>query len=501
MNILSKEPSSYCATEEPVPLPAGLPPVNTLLPEMLPDAIRGYVMDVSTRQQCPPDYCAVAAIVALSGVLGRKALLHPKQNDKGWVVTPNQWGALIGGPSAMKSPALKAMTFPLEMIEADLREKYENAVAEYEFDSELIEIERAAAKRKAKKKTEEGDREGARQELRKVKSATGPGALDRLVINDATVEALGERLNENPNGLILVRDELAGWLAKMNYEEYAADRAFYLECFNGDGRYTYDRIGRGTIHIQHCNLSIVGGIQPSKIAPIVKGAVNGVGDDGLIQRFQLAVWPDPLNGWQWIDRPADVYRKERYLEVFKCLHALEPNDATGEPTCWRFTSEAQLKFINWMEELHTEVVKGDLPSILASHLLKMPKTIGGLALLFAIIDGDHNQVGQDSTDKALAWASYLRSHAERLYSVVSDVGIVGANLIYSRRDKLPDPFTLRDVQRKQWTGLSDNRSVLESLEVLLDHRYVYERKFLGPQGHHKKEYYWNRLLLSSGARA
>lgn len=25
-------------------------------------------------------------------------------------------------------------------------------------------------------------------------------------------------------------------------------------------------------------------------------------DDGLIQRFQLAIWPDDVGSWEWIDR-------------------------------------------------------------------------------------------------------------------------------------------------------------------------------------------------------
>jgi Protein of unknown function (DUF3987) len=99
-------------------------------------------------------------------------------------------------------------------------------------------------------------------------------------------------LNENPHGLLLVRDELAGFLAKMESEEYQSERAFYLEAFNGDGKYTYDRIGRGTIPIENCTLSIIGGIQPARIAPLVRGAATGISDDGLIQRLQLTVWPD-----------------------------------------------------------------------------------------------------------------------------------------------------------------------------------------------------------------
>ena len=65
-----------------------------------------------------------------------------------------------------------------------------------------------------------------------------------------TIERLGELLNENPNGLMLYRDEISGFLKTIDRDDRSNDRAFYLECFNGLGRYTYDRIGRGTIDIE-----------------------------------------------------------------------------------------------------------------------------------------------------------------------------------------------------------------------------------------------------------
>jgi Protein of unknown function (DUF3987) len=76
-------------------------------------------------------------------------------------------------------------------------------------------------------------------------------------------------------------------------EEYQSERAFYLEAFNGDGKYTYDRIGRGTIPIENCTLSIIGGIQPARIAPLVGGAATGISDDGLIQGYSLQSGPMP----------------------------------------------------------------------------------------------------------------------------------------------------------------------------------------------------------------
>ena len=88
----------------------------------------------------------------------------------------------------------------------------------------------------------------------------------RLTYNDSTVEKLGVLLNENLYGLLLVRDELSGFLAKVESEEHQQERAFYLQAFKGFGSYDYDRIGRGHLHIIECTLSIIGGIRPSRIS-------------------------------------------------------------------------------------------------------------------------------------------------------------------------------------------------------------------------------------------
>ena len=81
-------------------------------------------------------------------------------------------------------------------------------------------------------------------------------------------------------------------------------------------------IGRGTVDIDHCILSIIGGIQPTKIARLVRDTMTGVADDGLIQRFQLVTWPDDIGKWQWIDRAPNEKAKEEYYAIFNMIHNL-----------------------------------------------------------------------------------------------------------------------------------------------------------------------------------
>lgn len=110
-----------------------------------------------------------------------------------------------------------------------------------------------------------------------------------------TIEALGIVLRDNPQGVLLFRDELCGWLNSLEKKGHEEHRAFFLEAWDGDTPFTSDRIGRGMIHIPVRCFFIFGGIQPGPLATYVAQLhSSGNWDDGFLQRFQVAVWPDPV---------------------------------------------------------------------------------------------------------------------------------------------------------------------------------------------------------------
>lgn len=114
----------------PKPLPSGLARVMPWRGELLPAVLQEYVLDVAERTQCPPDFVGGALVVAVSAVVGRKFTIHPKQHDD-WTVVPNQWGVIIGRPSAMKTPALKQALRPLDALETRERNQHSMALEEY----------------------------------------------------------------------------------------------------------------------------------------------------------------------------------------------------------------------------------------------------------------------------------------------------------------------------------------------------------------------------------
>ncbi|KJS04724.1 MAG: hypothetical protein VR73_13745 [Gammaproteobacteria bacterium BRH_c0] len=484
-------------TPETIPLEASAPSVETLSRQMLPAAIADFVYDVSDRSQCPPEYVAVAAIIALGSVVGGKYALRPKQSDH-WEILPNLWGALIGPPSAMKSPALKEALKPLVKLEKSLT----SAVATEQQDRKLLSHLKAIEYKKKQKEAEalyeQGQHEDALDLLKNHQLEEHDISPPRLIVNDTTVEKLGELLNENPNGLLLARDELHGFLARLAREENQSERAFYLECFDGNGRFSYDRIGRGTIVIEHCILSVVGGIQPSKIANLCHLALSGKADDGLIQRMQLSVWPDKQPQKSWLDRSPDLGALERYEQVIHRLHGRERRPEG--PIILRFAPDAQVLFMEWWESLQGDIDNDEFHPVVQSHFGKYPKTIGALALIFQLCTGMETQVEMAAMEMALAWASFLRSHALRLYSAFDSANLENAKRLLKRHDKLPVLFTVRDVRRKGWAGLKDNADINAALDCLVDHHYLLEI----PQppgtygGRPTIQYRWSPALSANG---
>ena len=115
-----------------------------------------------------------------------------------------------------------------------------------------------------------------------------------------------------------MRDELTGWLSTLERQGREGERAFCLEAWNGDKSFTIDRMGRGSIHVPACCLSILGGIQPGRLRSYLADALeDGPANDGLIQRFQILVWPDVNRDFQQIDRPPDREAEERAAKVFE----------------------------------------------------------------------------------------------------------------------------------------------------------------------------------------
>jgi hypothetical protein len=457
-------------------------PVPRFNPPLLPDTLRPWVLDVTERGSFCVEYVATAALVALSSVVGRQVGIKPKRYDD-WLVVPNLWGAAIGSPGVRKSPAVSEVLKPLERLSIEAREQYERE--KEAFDA--CEVVRSAQQKAAKSNLDKEARKGASSELLHLLAQDAiSGSRDesptcrRYVVNDVTTEKLGEILCENPNGLLLHRDELTGFLRTLDKMGHETDRAFYLESWNGTGSFSYDRIGRGTIHIPSVCLSLYGTIQPQPFAAYLRRCGFGEEADGLVSRFQLMVYPDPPSRYVLVDRYPNAEAKQKAYEVFLRLAHLDREsieavqDGDSFPFL-RFDNEAQECFTKWLTDLENRLLCGIMSDAMKMHLAKYRSLLPSLALLFHLIDGGRGVIPVEQFERAKAWCAFLEAHARRLYQLAFDGDTEAASSLGERlKQSLPNPFTVRDVVRKGWGGLSEQREVEKAAGVLTDRGWLYE---------------------------
>jgi putative DNA primase/helicase len=222
----------------------------------------------------------------------------------------------------------------------------------------LIQLRAEAAQKCLKDRLKEGDPDDdSLRELAAQATAAAllhPPAERRYVLNEPTIEKLGEIVTANPNGVLVYRDELSGFLKGLDKQGREMDRAFYMEGFNGNAPFSFDRIGRGTTYIETLCLSILGGIQPGPLGEYFGGAAKlGKEHDGLISRFQLLVYPDQVGEWETVDRWPDHEARGRVQLIFDALNELNvlrigaEFDKFDKTAFLRFAPDAQELFYEW----------------------------------------------------------------------------------------------------------------------------------------------------------
>jgi putative DNA primase/helicase len=454
---------------DPTEISASLPDVIKFDERLLPGVFAPWIKDIADRMQCPIEYLAIGALVGAGAVVGNRIGVQPKKHDTGWVEVPNLWGAVVGRPGVMKSPALDQVLAPVRKLEAAAQAAFATTLAKYEIDRMVYEA--------TKKQLEAQIKKGGGVSINQLPVEPQKPEPPRYLLNDATYQKLGQVLSGNPHGVLVFQDELSGLLVRLDEKGQEAARAFYLEAWNGKQSYTFDRIERGTLHIPRLCISLLGGLQPTKLREYLHSAVNGgKGDDGLAQRLQLLVYPDLSDQWTMVDRPVDLVAAEAANDVFVRLAGIDPISLGARQICpesipvLQFTEEAQERFNSWWVSLENDLRSGNCSPFMESHISKYRKLVPALALLDHLILGITGGIGVDSLKRAVAWQKFLLSHAGRAYASVTAGSKDAAKSLaqHIKKGDLQDGFTVRNVYRKNWSLLATAKEAAEAIEVLQD---------------------------------
>jgi putative DNA primase/helicase len=396
-------------------LPDPLPVVMPYSSELMPESVGAAIDDIAERMQCPPDFPAAAMLVAMAAVIGCRIGIRPRRMDD-WLVVPNLWGCVVGRPSLKKTPAIRTAEMRVRGIEARDAELKAQALTAAALDRRMADANRKAIQRNLETAARQGDRvemERLAAELEALAAEDYPVAR-RIITNDATIEKLGELLTVHPAGLLLWVDELLGWMRSLDREDKAGVRQQFLTLWNGIGRLNIDRVARGEMVVESACLSVFGCCTPGALAEYVAAAQRGGrGDDGLIQRLQVAVWPDSPREYRQVDQLPDSMAQCALRDVFELLADLEaieaakrdPDDPKAIP--WvRFDGDAQVVFNEWELALQLRIRARDMPEAFESHLSKFASLMPSVALILHLAMGGRGAVSAAAAKMAVRWCEY-----------------------------------------------------------------------------------------------
>lgn len=444
-----------------------LPSVPNFPIALLPKSIATYATDISERMSCPIEFSAVALITSLSAAIGGR--LHIKPEEFGtWMVPAGIWGMIVSPPSSIKTPPLSEAMRPLRDLDKCEFENHRLKLQQYEIDKGIYD-------KAIKDAIKLGNSNPGLVEPEK------PG-MTRYIVNDSTYEKLVEIAQANPNGFLIFRDELMGWFHSLNKENQKESRGLYLTGWGGTESYATDRIGRGHVRADRVNISLIGTIQPNVLRHIVNDAVTGGGgDDGLIARFQLAVFPNSTPEYTKLNRHPDFDALNRYEKLIQSFVKIRPDEYGAKYNqdglaYLSFSPEAQFEFDTWRARLEARLrdpLSEEHPAMLA-HLGKYRSLVPKLSLVLHLVADNTGPVGINAIRRAIGWSLLLESHARRIYHTATNRTMQSACALANKikLNRLSDGFTRTDVLTKEWAGLRTAEELHAALSVLRDRNWI-----------------------------
>jgi len=422
----------------------------------LPQPVARFVDIASRAIGCDPSYVALPLLAGLASAIGNTRRIQLK---RGWSEPAVVWAAIVGDSGTLKSPALEVALRPVRMRQHAAMKRHADAMALYEI--ELMQYEKELRAWKGVKANGDPPQKPAEP------------VADRCYADDTTIEALAVLLKQNWRGLLLVRDELSGWIG--SFDRYAqgrgADAAKWLEMFGGRSIMVDRKSGLSkTVYVHRAAVSVAGGIQPGTLQRAL-GVEHR--ENGLAARLLLACPTRKPKRWTEADISHDL---ENQIEsIFERLYSLLPGvDENGEaqPVDLPLSPAAKDTWIAFYNAHAKE--QAELTGDLAATWSKLEGYAARLALIVHLIRwaaGDptlkHADVVDEQSVKAgVELSTWFGHEARRVYS------ILGENPEQREHRRLVEmvqscggTVTVRKVQRssRKYTNAKDAEQALEAL--------------------------------------
>jgi hypothetical protein len=327
---------------------------------------------------------------------------------RSWTEPAILWAAIIGKSGTHKTPAMQAAMKFLNKRQAESIAKHKENLDSYQLELAQYEKDFAAWKR-------------SKSEEQPPWKPEEP-ACNRFTTSDCTIEALASLLSMQFDGLLVSRDELAGWLNGI--AEYkggkGSDLGHWLACWSAEPMTVDRKTGAiKMIHIPCAAVSLVGGIQPG----VLRSAIGREHlQDGLCARLLMAM--PPARPVIWTDATIDQQTEANMDTMFNRLLNLESaanGDGDPEPFPLDLTPKAKVIWVEYFNRHRAELI--DLDDDLAAAWSKLEAYTARFALIFQLCKwaaGDSaaaTAIDESSMAMAIELSDWFGLEAKRVYSL------------------------------------------------------------------------------------
>jgi hypothetical protein len=388
--------------DEPIPLDK-VPAVEDFPLDVLPAPLAGLIGEIAWSMNCAPDLAGVALLTLAGGAIANSRHLAITETH---LVSPCLYAVVIASPGMTKSPPLRLLRRPFDLAEANFRR---------EWKAELEKWKEAQGEDRGPKPT-----------------------LTRCQVSNVTTESLQIILDENPRGVLMVRNELSGLLAGLNQYKRGGgdDRQFYLDLWDGTPIITdrkSDRAREGApVFVQDAFTAIYGTIQP-EVVTILRpdgGRRRAAINDGFIDRFLFAYPRDiPAVGEQW--RAVTSLARSQWEDTIRELLSLQmqaTSDKLPRPVLLHLDAQGRSSWERFTKDLAAEINGDDFPPHLRGPWMKLKAYGGRLALILrclrwacATAAGEVDELTQVEgvdMDAAIRLVHYFQSHTRKVDALI-----------------------------------------------------------------------------------
>ncbi len=500
--------SGYTIENEPAAEPWPDPDMSVLLlnrrpPPALPLDVfgpewRAWIEGAARAAACPPDYVAAPLLASASALIGNARWA---QATPGWAKPPHLWCGVVGDSGGGKSPGSDAlMRDVLPVMEARMSADFPDRLRDWKVSAEA----HAAAVERWKTDVREAQKKGCPAPLPPTGDAPEEPQAPRLRQNDVTIEKVAGLLaGAAPKGLLVVRDELAGWLLGMNNYNYAG-RAFWIEAYGGRPYRVERQKLQQPIDVPRLAVAVTGGTQPEKLATLFADA-----DDGLLARF-CWFWPDPVPFALGRNTPATGWATDALdrLRLLDLSSGVAPEDRS-RPIMVPLAEASLPRIETFAREM--QEYQRDAGGLMRSGFGKARGTVLRLALVLEYLWWCA-QSGMEAppaviSDRAFLAAAtlvadYLMPMAERVYgdAATASEDRNAASLARWIKRRRPNDVHVREVQRQaRLPGLTTADAIHAACRLLVEAGWLREPAPGGFQKRARQAYAVNPALCGEAA--